>query len=274
MARRYKKSPVKPEMRRKWLQQSEEEGKSPPQIAKDDGYDVRTVRRQLELEKQERERREARSVVLRTALEKHYGDICSFADQLSSQVSSERGSVVMLKSDRMWNALHEHLPRSVIWKNLDRWEHTRKQITQLQDEMVQSFKEEVTARAVVKHIEVSDETGVGQGVPTALVFHCKEAAQGRLGLLDGIEFKMTPFSADKTDVNLGPFNLGRVVNDQALKLQEMAKELLNEVTQQDLYFQLEKLYAELKKVQRILEDELAIITLRRVVPGRCRYCPI
>jgi hypothetical protein len=30
----------------------------------------------------------------------------------------------------------------------------------------------------------------------------------------------------------------------------------------------------LKRLKSNIRDELAIITMRRVVPGRCRYCPI
>jgi hypothetical protein len=273
MTKRYKKSPVNPEMRRKWLQQSEEDGKSPPQIAKDDGYDVRTVRKQLELERQERERREARTIVLRNALEQHYGDLCGFAGRLSSQVSSERGSVALLREDRMCSSLREHLPRSVIWKNLDRWEYIRKQIEQLQAEMRKSFEDEVKLRAAAKNIDLSEETGIIEGEVESLSFHCKWVAQGSRGL-NGIDFEFKKYSEEKTDVQLGAFNLGRVLNDQSLYVQELNKELRSEVTSWSSYYELEKLYADLKRTQRILEDELAIITLRRVVPGRCRYCPI
>ena len=37
---------------------------------------------------------------------------------------------------------------------------------------------------------------------------------------------------------------------------------------------LSRLWGELQRVQRVLHDELTVITLRRGVPGRCRYCPI
>ena len=82
MAKRIKKPLVMPEKRREWYKRSEEEGESAPQIAKADKYDVRTVRKQIEIEKQEREIREARSVVLRSALENHYRDLCRYAEGL------------------------------------------------------------------------------------------------------------------------------------------------------------------------------------------------
>ncbi len=274
MVKKFKKAPVKPEMRRNWLRQVEEEGFSPPQIAERDHYDVRTVRKQLDFERQERERREARSSVLRNALEQHYADLCDFARRLSEQIASEKGSLFMLKNDRMWAALREHLPRSIIWKNLDRWEHLQEQIAQTLDEMKQSFEKEVTSRAVEKRLEVSEETGVGRGVPTALVFNCKQVAKGQMPLSDIADFKLRSVSKGSTDVELGAFNLGRVPDDQVKALQELFKELVSESTSGDEYSDLERLYAELSRIQRALDDEIALITLRRVVPGRCRYCPI
>ncbi len=54
VASRIKKPAVRPELRREWLRRNETEGESPPEIAKQDGYDVRTVRKQIEIERQER----------------------------------------------------------------------------------------------------------------------------------------------------------------------------------------------------------------------------
>jgi len=111
MTRRIKKPAVRPELRREWLRRNETEGESPPEIAKQDGYDVRTVRKQIEIERQERERREARSIVLRQALEKHYADICTFAQKLDSHITGDTGSLSTIKSEPMWIALREHMPR-------------------------------------------------------------------------------------------------------------------------------------------------------------------
>ena len=111
MVKRIRKPAVKPEVRRQWLRRYEEEGESPPQIARADSYDVRTVRKQIGAERQERERRDARSVVLRHALEQHYADLYSFAQKLDLQLTMEGSTLDMMRGDRMWSALREHLPR-------------------------------------------------------------------------------------------------------------------------------------------------------------------
>ena len=71
MGKRTKKPPVRPEVRKDWLNRYEKDGESPPQIAKSDGYDVRTVRKQLQEAQREREIREGRLTVLRKAIEGH-----------------------------------------------------------------------------------------------------------------------------------------------------------------------------------------------------------
>ena len=274
MTKRIRKMPVKPELRRQWLRRYEEEGESSPQIAKVDGYDVRTVRKQIELERQERERREAKSIVLRRALEQHYADLCAFAQRLASQVTTEGGTLLALRDDRMWSALREHMPRSAIWKSLDKWEHIQSQIEQLEIEMAKSFEEKVESILPLDRFTVPQEVGHAGGLVLALAFHCKVTAQGRQGLLGRTDFALGQLVDQVTDIQLGAFYICRVPDNQVMDIKKLVTELLNEVITWSSYHDLERLFPELKRVQRVLEDELAIITLRRIVPGRCKYCPI
>ena len=272
--KRTKKPAVKPQVAREWLRRYEEDGESPPHIAQAYHYDARTVRKQIDLERQERERREARSIVLRRALEQHYADLCAFAQKLASQLTIEDGTLLTLRDDRMWSALREHLPRSVIWKSLDRWEHIQSQIGQLESEMAKSFEQQVKSRSPLNFITPSQDVGLDSGVVSALAFQCKVVAQGQPGLLSRADFKLSQLAGQVTDMQLGAFHIGKVPNDQVADTQNLVKGLLDEVTNWSSYYELERLYAELKRIQGVLEDELAIITLRRVVPGRCKYCPI
>ena len=86
MKRRTKKDPVKPDKRHEWLRRNEQNGESPPQIAAADGFDVRTVRKQIQIAREEREAREARGAVLRNAVELHYKDLCGVAEDVKTQV--------------------------------------------------------------------------------------------------------------------------------------------------------------------------------------------
>ena len=272
--RRTKKPAVQPQVAREWLRRCEEGGESPPQIAKADHYDIRTVRKQIEVARQERERREARSIVLRHALEQHYADLCAFAQRLAAQLTTEGVTLLLPRDDRMWSALREHLPRSVIWKSLDRWEHIKDRIRQVESDMAKSFEEQVKSRSPLSFATPSQVIGLSGGVVSALAFHCKDMAQGQPGLLSRADFTSHQMERELADIRLGAFDIGIVQSKQVPDIQKLVKELLNEVTTWDSYYELERLYTELKRIQGVLEDELAIITLRRVVPGKCKYCPI
>ena len=40
------------------------------------------------------------------------------------------------------------------------------------------------------------------------------------------------------------------------------------------YMKLQRLFIEMERVKVNLQDELATIILKRIVSGRCRYCPV
>jgi len=274
MTKRKKKAPVSPEKRREWLRRHEEGGESPPQIAQTDGYDVRTVRRQIEIERQERERREARSMVLRRALEQHYTDLCTFAQKLDYETNKEGGTLVLLRDDRMWSALREHLPRSPMWKFLARWEQLRQEEDQTVAEMEEIFARAVRDRLALQYGSAPWQEPVVKGATPALIFHCRVKANGEQGLLGRLEFKLTPAVGDLTEIELGAFRMGIVPDQHIPEVQDLIAVLLGEATNSNEYDTLQHVALELKRVRRALSDELAVIVLRRVVTGRCKYCPL
>ncbi len=248
------KSPlVEPVKRREWFRLYEEEGRSPAKIAKDSGYDVRTVKRAIELERQERERKETRYLVLRNATERHYADLCEFAQELGSQLGSERVIRVADSKNPLWLALHEHLPRSILWKNLDKWELLRKEIQQLNRQIEKVL--EARIESALKGKEASFAAGLSTRIFYILNLHVKEAAQARPEILQRFDFEKIPESKDP-------------------QIKERINAILKEVAGWKEYNQLGQSSNELYHVSRILHDELLIIKMRRVVPGHCRYCPV
>ena len=84
-----KKPAVTPEKRRDWLRRFEIEGESPPTIAKNDEFDVRTVRKQIEVARHERDIREAKLSVLKEAMVDHYKDLCKFVEDLRLEIGND-----------------------------------------------------------------------------------------------------------------------------------------------------------------------------------------
>lgn len=273
MARRIKKPPVESQLAHQWLDRYEA-GETPPQIARKDCFDIRTVRKHIELAKQEKERRQARSIVLRQALEKHYADLCEFARKLDLQVNNETDTITPFKADRMWSALRRHLPRSVVWKSFDRMDRLREELTRLGHEFKGLIQEQVKSRSGLEFIISPDEMGLSTGMVDAIYTNAYLLAQDKQGLLGSVDFELIPNGKDLTIIELGTFRIGKFYNEQVAEVRKLVAGLLDEVITWPEYSDMCRLLTELGRVRQILHEELAVVILRRVVPGRCKYCPI
>ncbi len=275
MIKRTKKPAVKPELRRQWLRRFEEEGQSPTQIAKVDGYDVRTVRKQIELTRQEREAREARSMVLRQALQQHYVDLCAFAQELDSHVSwPPRHVSLSMRENRMWQALKEHLPRSIVWRAIQRWE----QLADRYDLCIRQVEERATVEAQARGLELAEATGepgLALGFSESVAFDVDSLARGQNRLRHVAHFSHSGVTGtDFHQARMGAFILGLMHRDEMVNVEEVYLQLLDEMSGWEQTNKLQQLVSEFERQTQVLHDELAIITLRRIVPGRCRYCPL
>jgi len=273
MPRRVKKPLVKPELRRQWFRRFEEDGESAAQIAKSDEYDVRTVRKQIELSRQEREAREARSVVLRHALEEHYKDLLKFSENLLSALTTDSPVPLPQRHDPMWSALREHMPRSPIWKGIDRWEHLRTELTKLQEQGAARLLEEFESNTRLQLASGFDEPGVWLN-------NLRDAVGHRMRLLAGggspelFAFSTTATPEGWKVIHYGAWYCGTVPPEQEGEVKELITGLMNQAGNSPECISMEQKISELRKVESNMSQELTTIRLRRVVPGRCRYCPI
>ena len=273
MAKRIKKPPVKPEVRQSWLKRHEQ-GESPPDIARSDQFDVRTVRRHIELAKQEREVKEARFTVLRSALEQHYKDLCDYAQKLDSMITRQSTVIWSDQDDHLRAALRQHLPRSPIWGYLNQWNGLQQSIAQLKTEADNRLEQVIGADSRLNPVSSAGETGVIPGIIVAIGFQLEQWAQVSSGL--NLKDNLITEKAEEGFVNLryGFAQMDKVKKEHVAIVHEVLNDCELKIKQCEEYQKLEKLFFELRRVQRNLRDELAVIILRRVVPGRCRYCPI
>lgn len=270
MGKRVKKPAVIPELARQWLRRYEEQGESPPQIAKADGYDVRTVRKQIELARQEREVREARFMVLRNALERHYEDLVNYARDLDV-VITQSSQLANAKSNRLWSALRQHLPRSPLWKAIDRMERLNEEAETLEKRAEKALQDRVERKSPVSF--ATEEGALGLRIPAltkAMMYHLEEAESLRL-----LEFQTTGVREGLTDVSYG----GRwccaiIPNNQVPAVKKFIADLMTDVSQGPECEDMRRILAERRRVINAIREELATIILRRVVPGRCKYCPL
>jgi len=273
MAKRIKKPPVDPELSRKWLQRYEE-GESPPQIARSDKFDVRTVRKHIELAKQEREVREARSIVLRSALESHYADLCKFAARLDAEITGEGTISASLREDRMWSALRQHLLRAPLWNYISKWDRLQGELAELRERIRALLTEEAESDPGLSPILTSGEGGNASGIVTAMEFEIETMVRGSAGLNVGEHFRLEPAGEGYVEVWYSSFHIGRVQEQQAIGIKRALADFQSRLAGMREGDDLRQLLQRLDQLKLNLRDELAVIVLRRVVPGRCRYCPI
>lgn len=264
-----KKPAVKPEVRRQWLKRFEEDGESPPQIAKADGYDVRTVRKQIDLARQEREAREARFAVLRQALERHYEDLVSFAAKLEREVI--HSSLPMgAKSDRLWGALREHLPRSSLWKAIERMERLNEEMRSIEKRAEERLWGEVQTNSPVGFAEKAGDTGLHpDSLAGAMNYHLRAEPGAKL-----LKIHTSATPERLVEVAYGNWTCALVPDDQEPEVNKFIADLMPAVEHWPEYEDLKRAFADRRRVIDTIREELATITLRRVVPGRCKYCPI
>ncbi|MCX6000378.1 MAG: hypothetical protein NTU41_12560 [Chloroflexi bacterium] len=272
------RSRVGPEKRKQWLKRLEEDDETPPQIAQAEGFDVRTVRKQLELARQDREVREARTMVLRQALEKHYGDLATFTEGLEGVLATPLITVLTLplgeRSSRLWSALREHLPRSPLWKNMDKWEALRIELARLGEQGRTRLLRDLESWSTFD-LQSSTWEKAGLYLPGL-----SNAIDDRVrGLLEGKSFPIKDFhTAIRQDglVAVDYFKgwyCATVPPDRVDEVKQLITGLMQRVDALPELASMEEIRSELKTVAATANEELATIRLRRVVPGRCKYCP-
>jgi hypothetical protein len=278
MAKRTKKPPIKPEVRRDWLKRHEENGESAPQIADKDKFDVRTVRKQIDLAKQEREVREARLVVLRDALEKHYEDLRKFAEKLNSEVLGLGNVPSSPDDDLMEAALRQHLPRSPIWTLISRYQTLQQRADEEKQKLERAIKQLVKEDKRLTPLTEAGLDGVAHGVVTVLGAEVKQWSQGNTKYTLKDSLVMEPAGEGLVNPRFGFSHMGPMGEKAAGDAMQIVRDVLGDVESSlrgsQEYHDLEKAIAEISRLGGKLREELAVIRLRRIVPGRCKYCPL
>jgi hypothetical protein len=279
MSPRQKKPPVKPEKRQEWLERNES-GQSPPKIAASDGFDARTVRKHIDIARQEKETKEARAGVLRNALERHYADLCRCAERLVGQSSEGRVSEFGMSvsptvpyEQQLGIALRQHLPRSPIWSLLNQEARLHTGKAELIEELGQKIEEDVASDSRLLAELTGKENEVIPGLIVALKAQAQRWAQGQLGLNVKDNLIFEPAEDGFVKLRYGAYGMGQVRKDHVELVRGAIIDWTARIKEWDVYHALEKTLRDLDRVENNLRDEVATIALRRVVPGRCRYCP-
>lgn len=272
MARPFKQLSVTPETRRKWLQRHEENGEPPPQIARKDGYDVRTVRKQLDLARQERETRETRLMVLREAAQAHYSDLCKRAVEIESSLDG-RSSGVVGTADRMCVALRQHLPRTPLWKYLEKWNDIQRALEKTRSDYRTELNDEISKDNGLRMAFRGGKMDIS-GMVEVFARQSEFWSQGSIGIEVEYAFKTEPAGQGLVNFRFGAYGIGTGPESLANTIKKALIAFRERLSGFEQYQNLKRLPEELNELMPDIQEELATITLRRVLPGRCKYCPI
>lgn len=278
MVKRTRKPPVKLQQRRDWLKRYEEENESPPQIAIKDGFDIRTVRKQIDLAKQEREAREARSIVLRDALEKHYDDLRKFAEKLNSEITGLSNVPYSPDDDLIEAALRQHLPRSPIWTYLAKRESLQKKTDVEKQKLVGNMKEALQLNSGLKFFTDQGLVTIIPGIITLLEKEIEQWSHGNVGHTLKDSLVIEPAAEGLVNPRLGFSRMGPMKESEAegnmKRVRDIVGDLESRTKESPEFIELQKNIVDLERIGNKLREELAVIRLRRIIPGRCKYCPL
>lgn len=262
-----KKKGISPQEGRRWLQKLES-GEGITSIAAGDHTDIRTVKRHIEIAREEGQAALARRDFLLKRLELHQEDL--LAEVVHLQQLLARHAPTRLTPDdpvpKIFDALNEHIKRLPVKKQMDEWEGLLAKYL--------AFKESVSSELG------NEESGLVSAIPGEPVLY--PWTPGILEVLEsafsfeesGRNYRMEPLDNGKYKVSWGDRILTRlgVTDEQAARVIEAHKEL---VTLAEKYLpEFQEYSQQFKKLSDQLVDELDVFNIKRVVPGRCRYCPV
>ncbi len=269
--KRIKKPAVTDEQEQDWLRRNQQ-GESAAQIAEKDKYDKRTVEVHIEHARQEIEAKEMRRLVLRDAVESHYQEMCAVAEKLNPQ-STMKDRYLSPKEEHIKTALRKHLPRSPVWDNLSKLDGLQKAIDDIKNRLenkIDGLKSDPKLRPFGNRIPA-----IMSGVDALFKHQTEQWAQGYSGLdLDVAENPERSSKPSFIIYGIGFTRMGEIDSTEIPIMRAMLKGWQKRIRQWPEYLELEKAYSELKRIEKNLAEDLWAITLRRVLPGRCDYCPI
>jgi hypothetical protein len=87
-------------------------------------------------------------------------------------------------------------------------------------------------------------------------------------------FATTLVKEGMAEIHYGAYTFAVVPKDQAEETQKFLAALIDETSEWSEYEDARRTQADRHRVIEASREELATIILRRIVPGRCKYCPI
>jgi hypothetical protein len=273
MAKRTRKPPVKPEKRLEWFNRVEKEGETLTHIAEVDEFDIRTVSKHVELARQERDIRSARTEVLRDALVAHYRDLIETAKDIQKQVSS-LSPLTSEKDTPLMAGLRMHMPRSPLWENIKRWNQAVIEFSEEGTLIRNRLQKDIEADGRLNGIISYDGNDVIRAAFDVLNHQIEQWVRQSEGLNLDYDIHIEKRAGGRVSMRYGFSPFGEIGESNVDVIKAVLADFQKKIKDWLEFQQMENLYNRLGVLQRRIGEILTIIFLRRIVPGRCKYCPL
>lgn len=107
-----------------------------------------------------------------------------------------------------------------------------------------------------------------------LVHQVKEWARGREGLKINSDIHLEKISEGRVRIRYGFSHFGELEESSVEIIKAVLIDFESELKNRPEYIETEKLYGKLGRLKTSIGESLTVILLRRIVPGRCKYCPL
>ncbi len=263
---------------------SEVEGLSPPEIARQLVLDPRTVRKYVVAIARDRAMHEATVQVFRAAMEAHHRDLGSIAEgiktsfvlpeRLLQPISDPTGQISDM---RLYSGFEQHMDRSSLWRHLASWNNAAARWQTLAHTYWESLSQKLVTSSGIAWADVPDGLGWLPGTKELI----EEVAVQEVKGLSMVWPPADPYQQKERRsghilISIGERDVLRLnSSDPKPELQALAKTWDTMRSSSEMVELTKKngVWSNLQASQKGAYSELETMLLRRVFPGRCRFCP-
>ena len=260
---------IPPAERRSWLERYEQ-GTSIDNIAKDAGRTQRTVTAQLARARQERQHDQVQVDLIRDAYREHYRDLLGMAAELAERCDDPNsdGIASRLEPDALmlYEGLRSHVTSSRLWGGVKVWEESSKGLA-AEWEQARADVAKLIKQPIASFPEILED-GFAESLRDAVMM----AAQGRDPWM--LEYQRDS-SGDSMQLRRGNFILadGVQTDDRLGEIEQKHRELLQDSFNVESASQLRSLWARWSEARDLIQEDVRMLRLRRILTGQCSLCP-
>ena len=258
--------------RRRWLKQYEE-GVTIDRLSSDSGRTQRTVTEQLKQARSDSQHDQVQLDLIQEGYREHYRDLLGLAERLAEGSNSPHRGAVLGTGDHddprerlLYQALRSHTPGSSIWTAVKRWEEDATGMAEEIDRL-ETRATKLVSKDTADFPEISIAAFAG-----SLRHAVSMAAQG----LDPETMEYVPDrSGGSNQLRFGSY----ILSDSALDVDRMAeietihRTFLKTLLAPESANRLRALRKSWVEAKAMIQEEVEILKLRKVLPGRCDLCP-